>query len=56
MVRFAEGKAAVSGFTSMVLHARKTAVRFYETLGYAKVGTEFIEINIPHFEMRKSIG
>lgn len=55
MVRFAERKAADAGFTSMVLHARKTAVRFYEVLGYTRVGAEFLEIGIPHFEMYKSI-
>jgi len=37
----------------MVLNARKTAVGFYEKLGYEKIGEEFPEINIPHYKMRK---
>ena len=32
-----------------------TAVGFYEKLGYASVGHEFMEVGIPHLRMEKSI-
>ncbi len=37
------------------LHARETAIGFYERLGFARVGEKFLELNIPHWKMRKSI-
>ena len=55
LVFFAEKYAAENGFTSIVLNARKTAVEFYEKLGYEKISDEFLEINIPHYKMRKYI-
>jgi predicted GNAT family N-acyltransferase len=39
----------------MTLHARSTAVPFYAKLGYECVGDEFIEVTIPHWEMRKAL-
>ena len=53
MVVFAEEYAKRMGYTTMELNARKTAVSFYEKLGYDKIGEEFLEINILHSEMRK---
>jgi predicted GNAT family N-acyltransferase len=55
MVSFAEDVARGAGYTAMVLHARKTAVSFYLKQGYIPVGDEFLEINIPHYEMWKEI-
>jgi predicted GNAT family N-acyltransferase len=55
LVHFAEEYSKKEGFSTMVLHARKTAVGFYEKLGYETVGEEFLEINIPHFNMRKCL-
>jgi hypothetical protein len=43
------------GFTRFVLNARSTAVGFYEKLGYAVVGGEFLDHAIPHFGMVKSV-
>jgi predicted GNAT family N-acyltransferase len=37
------------------MHARKSAVGFYEKLGYKIVGDEFEEVTIPHFEMQKTL-
>jgi predicted GNAT family N-acyltransferase len=48
-----EKRLAARGFTRLVLHARKSAVGFYEKLGYAVVGEEFQEIGIPHVRMEK---
>jgi predicted GNAT family N-acyltransferase len=36
-----------------MMHARKTAVPFYERIGYQVAGEEFLEVGIPHYEMRK---
>lgn len=55
LVIFAENYAADNGFPSIVLNARKTAVEFYERLGYTKISDEFLEINIPHFKMFKKL-
>jgi len=55
MVRFAEEYSKEKGFSIMSLNARKTAVAFYEKLGYAKMSREFLEINIPHYKMSKSL-
>lgn len=55
MVSFAENVARAAGYTTMVLHARKTAVPFYLKQGYAPVGDEFLEIDIPHYEMWKEL-
>ena len=55
MVRFAEDYSKEKGYSTMLLNARKTAVAFYEKLGYTKMSGEFLEINIPHFKMSKNI-
>lgn len=55
MMNFAENIARDNGYKKMVMHARKTAIGFYEKLGYTVVGSEFIEISIPHFIMEKRL-
>jgi predicted GNAT family N-acyltransferase len=55
MVEYSEALARRIGFTRMVLHARDTAVAFYETLGYAKTGDRFVEVTIPHWPMAKRL-
>lgn len=55
LVTAAESFAASKGFTLMYCHARDTAVPFYEKLGYSRVGEEFEEVTIPHWEMEKSL-
>jgi predicted GNAT family N-acyltransferase len=39
----------------MYLHARATAVPFYERLGYAVLGAPFEEVGIPHRLMEKTV-
>lgn len=51
-----ERRLAVRGVAEIVLHARLTAVGFYERLGYAAEGETFTEVTIPHVVMRKAIG
>lgn len=53
LVARSEQVARDQGFRRMVLHARETAVRFYERLGYRKLGERFVEVTIPHQAMEK---
>lgn len=53
MVAFSEEVARENGFSTMVLHARKSAVPFYLRLGYTQEGDEFEEVTIPHYKMYK---
>jgi ribosomal protein S18 acetylase RimI-like enzyme len=55
LTEFAEDFARRQGFARMTLHARTTAVRFYEKLGYERVGEEFEEVTIPHWTMQKRL-
>lgn len=55
MMEFAEEQSRKSGFSTLMMHARKTAVPFYDRLGYRMVGEEFLEVSIPHYEMRKAL-
>ncbi len=55
MVEYSEAYALDHGFTIMELHARKTAVPFYQKLGYQVVGDEFLEVTIPHYKMTKDL-
>jgi ribosomal protein S18 acetylase RimI-like enzyme len=55
MLNFAENFARDRGFRNMTMHARKTAIGFYEKLGYRIKGDEFLEITIPHFIMEKRL-
>lgn len=43
------------GFTHLLLHARASAVGFYEGLRYSVTSDEFEELTLPHFRMGKSI-
>ena len=55
LVGYAEELARSRKRTSMLLHARLEAIPFYERLGYALEGDEFIEVTIPHRAMRKAL-
>jgi predicted GNAT family N-acyltransferase len=52
---FAENIARDQGYKKLCMHARKTAIGFYEKLGYSINGDEFMEVTIPHFTMEKSL-
>ena len=43
------------GVTTLTLHARWSSVGFYRRLGYSAHGERFIEIGLPHVEMRKQL-
>ncbi|MDO9374866.1 MAG: GNAT family N-acetyltransferase [Ferruginibacter sp.] len=55
MMMFAETLARDKGFKTMTMHARDTAIGFYEKFGYKVKGAEFTEINIPHHIMEKRL-
>lgn len=55
LMNFAENIARDRGFTRLTMHARKTAVGFYEKLGYNVCSDEFLEVTIPHYVMEKSL-
>ncbi|MBU3676921.1 MAG: GNAT family N-acetyltransferase [Chitinophagaceae bacterium] len=50
-----EAKALREGVHTITLHARDTAIPFYEKLGYACDGDEFLEVGIPHKCMHKNL-
>ncbi len=55
MMIFAETLARDKGFKKLTMHARKTALGFYEKLGYKVSGDEFTEVTIPHYLMEKQL-
>jgi predicted GNAT family N-acyltransferase len=55
MMQFAENIARDRGYKILMMHARETAIGFYEKYGYKAKGDEFIEVNIRHRIMEKSL-
>ena len=55
LVNHAESFAKERGYAEIILHARETALGFYEKLGYQAEGARFIEVGLPHFLMRKRL-
>ena len=55
IVIFAEQYAVEHGYSTIILHARSTAVSFYAKCDYTVSGEEFLEIGIPHFLMEKKL-
>ena len=55
LMSFAETLARDKGYKSLTMHARDTAIGFYEKFGYRIKGDEFIEVNVPHHVMEKKL-
>ncbi|HEY5390617.1 MAG TPA: GNAT family N-acetyltransferase [Hanamia sp.] len=55
MMNYAENIARDAGYKKIIMHARKTAIGFYEKLGYIVTGNEFTEVSIPHYVMEKKL-
>jgi N-acetylglutamate synthase-like GNAT family acetyltransferase len=55
LVCYSETLAKQLDFKEMILHARETAVPFYERLKYQKAGDRFTEITVPHWLMLKTL-
>lgn len=55
LMNFAENIARDRKYTRLTMHARKSAVGFYEKSGYRICSDEFTEVTIPHFIMEKAL-
>jgi N-acetylglutamate synthase-like GNAT family acetyltransferase len=55
LMNYSENIARDKGYKKIMMHARKTAIGFYEKLGYTIISKEFTEISIPHFVMEKRL-
>jgi predicted GNAT family N-acyltransferase len=55
LVRRLEDEVRGRGFGEVTLHARQTAVPFYERLGYACFGEPYTEVGLPHRSMRRDL-
>lgn len=55
LVAYSEQYAKAQGYQRIYLHARETAVSFYNAIGYQAVGTPFIEVGIAHIAFEKAL-
>ena len=55
IVSFAETVARDKGYKKLMMHARDTAIGFYEKFDFSVQGNEFIEVNVPHHVMEKRL-
>lgn len=55
IMAFAEQVAKAAGVCASTLHARETALKFYERIGYVAEGDFFEESGLPHIKMRKKL-
>lgn len=55
LMSFAENIARDMGNQKVMMHARKSAVGFYEKLGYKICSDEFEEVSVPHYVMEKEL-
>ena len=55
IMSFVETLARDKGYKKIMMHARNTAMGFYEKFGYKIQGDEFTEISLPHHIMEKKL-
>lgn len=55
LIIYAERIAKLQGYKKVYLHARQTAIVFYEKHGYQVISEPFTEVGIPHVEMIKNL-
>ena len=55
ILNYTENIARDKGYKKIMMHARDTAIGFYEKLGYTTVGDQFIEVNTFHHVMEKEL-
>jgi N-acetylglutamate synthase-like GNAT family acetyltransferase len=55
MMSFAENLARDKGYKCLMMHARNSAIGFYEKFGYKTIGDEFTEVGVPHHVMEKKL-
>ena len=50
-----EAIACERGFQQLTLHARESAVGFFERLGYSTIGACFVAVTLPHWAMHNML-
>ena len=55
IINFAENMARDKGYKLMTMHARDSAIGFYEKFGFLIKGSQFKEVNLPHHVMEKNL-
>ncbi|MBC7868248.1 MAG: GNAT family N-acetyltransferase, partial [Gloeobacteraceae cyanobacterium ES-bin-316] len=55
IISFAENLSKDKGYKKIMMHARDSAIGFYEKFGYIIKGEPFIEVNVPHHIMEKCL-
>lgn len=55
IMSFIENLSRDKGYKFLMMHARNTAIGFYEKFGYKVKGEEFIEVGVPHHVMEKML-
>ena len=55
ILSFAETVARDKGYKKLMMHARNTAIGFYEKFDFKVKGNEFVEVNVPHHVMEKRL-
>ncbi len=55
IMSFAETVARDRGYKKLMMHARDSAIGFYEKFDFKVKGDEFIEVNVPHHVMEKRL-
>ena len=55
IMSFAENLARDKGYNKIIMHARDTAIGFYEKFGFKIKGAPFSEVNLPHHVMEKNL-
>jgi N-acetylglutamate synthase-like GNAT family acetyltransferase len=55
IMSYAENLARDKGYRKLIMHARDTAIGFYERCGYRITGGQFTEVTIPHHVMEKDL-
>lgn len=55
IMNFAENLARDKGYNKIMMHARDSAIGFYEKLGYKITSDVFTEVNVPHHVMEKTL-
>ena len=55
IIQFTENIARDKGYKTLTMHARDSAISFYEKFGYKVKGEQFIEVNTNHHVMEKEL-
>ncbi|MEO8769262.1 MAG: GNAT family N-acetyltransferase [Ferruginibacter sp.] len=55
IMAFAETLARDKGYNKLIMHARDTAIGFYEKFGYKVTGDAFVEVKLAHHVMEKRL-